>query len=186
MPSTPSSEVLIQFDTTLTGPDHRQYVPRACARKCDDGRWEGWIEFIADDGSVSGSPRETVQPNHTDVTYWAGGLTVAYLEGALQRTLDAEVAIPRVIDAGPPVQGPAPTSLHADSLPGLRAAFDPFKAYAQGEQILRQQLRALDVSHLAQIVKVYELSAPSSVTDPASRAELEAVILLGVRKRMGV
>ena len=33
------------------------------------------------------SPRETTQPNLTDLNYWATGLTPVYLEGALARAL---------------------------------------------------------------------------------------------------
>jgi hypothetical protein len=100
MSSTP--EVLVQFDTTFTAANGRLYRPRACAREADDGRWEGWIEFVPTDRSaVLSSPRETVQPNHTDVGYWAGGLTRVYLEGAFWRACDTEVPIQRVVEDGP-------------------------------------------------------------------------------------
>ena len=190
MPSDyPSSEVLVQFETLVTGPDGRNYTPRACGRPADDGRWEGWIEFVApDQREVLSSPRETVQPNRTDVAYWASGLTQVYLEGAFQRAWDAEVAIPRVVEMGGPApKGPSertPTVIVDDVVPASRAVLDPFQVYAQGEEVLRQQLRALDVAHLEQIVRAYDL-APHTTTENDSRAALEATILAGVRLRAG-
>lgn len=54
----------------------------------EDGLWEGWIEFLPDDGSpVLRSRRETVQSNRETAIYWATGLSPVYLEGALARTL---------------------------------------------------------------------------------------------------
>jgi hypothetical protein len=51
--------------------------------------WQGWIEFEpVDGGAPIRSPRETTQPNRTDTQYWATGLTVVYLEGALCRALN--------------------------------------------------------------------------------------------------
>ena len=89
------SETLFLFDTPLSVTDGPSYVPRACGREMEDGLWEGWVEFLPDDGSpMLRSPRETVQPNRGAAVYWATGLTPVYLEGALARTLrHAETAI---------------------------------------------------------------------------------------------
>ena len=90
------AEVLVEFDASVSGRDGRTYAARACGRVMDDGhRWEGWIEFVPDDGgTVLRTPRETVQPNRTDTVYWATGLTEAYLEGALERALGPTRDIP--------------------------------------------------------------------------------------------
>lgn len=80
------AEVLVQFDTTVAGSDGQGHVARVCGREAEDGRWEGWIEFEPQDGgSVLRTPRETTQPNRTDLHYWATGLTPIYLAGALER-----------------------------------------------------------------------------------------------------
>ena len=50
--------------------------------------WEGWIEFVATDGSVATTARETTQPDRRALEYWATGLEPIYLEGALARALD--------------------------------------------------------------------------------------------------
>jgi len=83
------AEILFQFDTPLVVTDGPSYLPRACGREAENGLWEGWIEFLPDDGSaVLSSRRETLQPNREAVVYWATGLTPIYLEGALARTLE--------------------------------------------------------------------------------------------------
>lgn len=62
------------------------YRVRVYAERREDGRWEGWLEFVADDsGEVIMTARETTQPNLLGVRYWAGGLRPTYLEGALDR-----------------------------------------------------------------------------------------------------
>jgi hypothetical protein len=82
------AEVLVEFDNTWKGPDDKQYEARACGRGRDDGLWEGWLEFTPSDGSdVIATERETTQPNRPDMLYWATGLTYAYIDGALARSL---------------------------------------------------------------------------------------------------
>ena len=73
---TMSAEVLLSFETTIAAPDGGRYRAAACGREAEDGRWEGWIEFAPiDGGDVLRSARETVQPNRTDLVYWATGLS---------------------------------------------------------------------------------------------------------------
>jgi len=79
-------EVFVRFTEPIRSHYGVAYYPRVCGRTDDIGRWEAWLEFEpANGGEVLRSPRETVQPNRTDVSYWAGGLTRVYLEGALDR-----------------------------------------------------------------------------------------------------
>ena len=104
------AEILVDFDVILTGPDRKQYGARACGLERSDGLWEGWLEFPAEDGSgVERTGRETTQPNRDDLMYWATGLTAAYLDGALLRTLTpAPPAAPRRARAPRPAyDGPA-------------------------------------------------------------------------------
>ena len=153
------AEVLVEFDAAFLGPDGAAYAPRACAREAEDGKWEGWIEFSdLDSGAVIRSQRETTQPTRDDVMYWATGLTRVYLEGALARaTAGSRVVALREVDVEPAFDGPAP-SLVVEAPPWPRAVLDPFAVYAQGEQVLRQELSALDVEHLHSIIRAYGLA----------------------------
>jgi hypothetical protein len=61
-------------------------------RQAKTGQWEGWIEFVAPDGRVIATDRETTQPNLDAVRYWATGLEPVYLEGALERAQSRQEA----------------------------------------------------------------------------------------------
>jgi len=103
------AEVLFQFDTPLLLTDGPTYLPSACGREAEDGRWEGWLEFLPDDGSaVLRSRRETQQPNREALLYWATGLTPVYLEGALARTLEPRRPAADTVIVEPAYPGPAP------------------------------------------------------------------------------
>jgi hypothetical protein len=83
------TDVLVEFDTIMRGPNAERYAPRACGREAQDGRWEGWVEFSdIDTGAVVQTERETTQPSRDTTMYWATGLTRVYLEGALVRALE--------------------------------------------------------------------------------------------------
>ena len=79
------------------------YRAQVCGRRRPDQLWEGWVEFSPlPDGVPLRSTRETTQPDLDALRYWASGLSAVYLEGALQRALEA--AVPRVpTDVVPPV-----------------------------------------------------------------------------------
>ena len=86
------AEVFVRFNESIVSRDGVAYYPRVCGKEDDIGRWEAWLEFEPNSGGPAlSSARETVQPNRTDVSYWAGGLTRVYLEGALERALDLAV-----------------------------------------------------------------------------------------------
>jgi hypothetical protein len=64
------------------------------------------------------------------------------------------------------------------------AVLDPFAIYAQGEQVLRQELAALDSGHLANILRAYALSgADPLVLRQLSPATLFELIVAAVRER---
>lgn len=171
------AEVLVEFDAAFPGPDGARYAPRACARMGDDGRWEGWIEFSdVETGAVIRSARETTQPTRDDVMYWATGLTCVYLEGALDRALSPvrRGESPRV-DVEPAFDGPAP-SLVADRPVAARAVLDPFEVYVQGERVLRQELSALDIDHLRQIVRAYALDGGVAAESPVPAVLVEYIV----------
>jgi hypothetical protein len=148
------SEILVRFTERITAGDGTSYLPQACGGIADDGLWEGWIEFVSPTRTIR-SRRETEQPNRDSLIYWAEGLTFAYLEGALDRALTAR---PVTVAAGK-------TASNIDARPRARrtsgatprAILDPFTAYAEGEELLRGQLRALSRDHVVSIIKAYEL-----------------------------
>jgi hypothetical protein len=145
------------------------YTPRACGKERPDGTWEGWLEFVPDDGAadVLRSPRETTQPNLAALEYWATGLTPVYLSGALERTLTPLPAEPApVTDVTPP-----------------KPVLNPFSVYAKGEGLLRRQLSALGPRHLRAIVVGYELADPSLDLEALTWPELIELITAAVRER---
>jgi hypothetical protein len=62
------------------------YVIRVFGRERVDGRWEGFLEFVAVGAAiVLRTGTETTQSNREDLAYWASGLNTAYLQGAFAR-----------------------------------------------------------------------------------------------------
>jgi hypothetical protein len=80
------SHIVLTYQEPLRTTDGRVYVVHAWGRERTGGTWEGWLEFVPDDGAEAlRSARETTQPKLVDLEYWATGLTPVYLEGALER-----------------------------------------------------------------------------------------------------
>ena len=186
------AEVLVQFDDPVVGADGAPFSARVCGRESDGGRWEGWIEFIPRHG---GEPlrtgRETVQPNHADLGYWATGLSRVYLEGALQRAWEHTLRpAPRPaseVEVTPAFSGPADgarTGGGSAAVLAPRTVLDPFAVYAQGEGVLRQELSALSADHLENVISAYALS-PRGPRRGATEAELVREIVEAVRERRG-
>ncbi len=178
------AELLRTFEEPIADQDDTLWTARACGAVAPDGRWEGWIEFVAGDGGpVLRSQRETTQPNLAAAIYWAGGLTHVYLEGALRRALEpvAPAALPRL--EPPAFDGPAPAPARAAAPPPSRPVLDPFSLYAKGEDLLRQELGALHSRHLRTIARAYRLVDERRVAlDELSREELAEMIVAGVRE----
>ena len=176
------AEVLVEFTDQVTGPDGITYTARACGAEMDDGRWQGWIEFQPlGGGDAIRTGRETTQPNRVDLAYWATGLTVVYLQGALGRALKPH-ARPTPRPVGPPAyDSPAPDVLPA---PAAESILNPFSVYRKGEALLRRQLAAFSVWHLVNIVRAYELSdAGTEDLNRMSSSELVDLIVTQVRNR---
>jgi hypothetical protein len=177
-------EVLVEFDTTVRGTDGVRWAPRACGGVAAGGLWEGWVEFMPHDDTIDPvrTPRETEQPNRTDLIYWAQGLTQAYLEFALQRALEPP---PRARFARASVPHFGTPSPHRPRMSGIspRPVLNPFEVYSQGEYVLLRELRALDVARIRDIVVAYGLLDPSAASG-RSREELTAAIIAGVRYPM--
>jgi hypothetical protein len=170
-------EVLVRYTERVIADDGTAYRPQACGGVADDGLWEGWIEFIADSGKALRTPRETEQPNRDDLVYWAEGLTVAYLEGALNRALAPHVVTVPVEENTSSVFS-MPASHRPLIVPAPHAILDPFSAIAEGEELLRSQLTALSRDHLVNIVKAYALPVDVALSD----ASLVDAIVDAVRR----
>ena len=78
--------VMMQLSDTVS--DKRgTFHALVMARERNDGRWEGWLEFVpADKDSCRyATPIETRQHDRVTMERWASGLTVVYADGALAR-----------------------------------------------------------------------------------------------------
>lgn len=173
------AEVLVRYTTRIAGDDGVSYLPQACGGPADDGLWEGWIEFLTEDGTAIRTPRETEQPKRADLFYWAEGLTDTYLEGALSRALTPRTTVVPVARSEPSVFE-SPASGRPRPAIATHAVLDPFAAFAQGEAILRRQLAALSRDHLINIVRAYRLDVPVS-DDTISNPGLADAIVTTVR-----
>ena len=182
------AEVFTEYEATVRDESGREYIARACGRECNDGHWEGWLEFVPlDGGVVVRSARETTQPNRIDTEYWATGLTAIYLEGALRRALEPVTVLERIIDARPTYDGPAPDRAIVSVSSGIasraRPVLNPFAVYEQGEDVLRAELGALDGPRLRDIIRGYSLSdGDTSDLMRVSEAELTDIIISAVRR----
>ena len=173
-------ELLVQFDEPLIAADGQRYEGQVWGREDDIGRWIGWLEFVPRDGGTAiCTDFETVQPNRRDLEYWATGLTLVYLEGAMARAQYAsgEPATPHIAPAG------ASRAADAPPLP-MRPALDPFNTYLQGEGILRAELGALSADRLRSIAVAYGISSPES-SATSSADELQEQIIVAARRRLG-
>ena len=80
-----------EYTSRVSDLDGHAYRATAHADRRNDGTWIGWLEFVpvTGGGVVWRTPRETTQPNFAAVLYWSLGLEGVYLEGALERAIDA-------------------------------------------------------------------------------------------------
>jgi hypothetical protein len=155
------AEVLVRFTERVQDDEGASYQAQASGAVGADGLWEGWIEFVGENGRPLRTPRETTQPNRDALLYWAEGLTATYLEGALRRALNAllEPAARASIAEASIFSGPA-----------VRPVLDPWSTFAQGEGVFRQQLSALSRDHLLAVIDGYAL--PIEIRASASDREL--------------
>jgi hypothetical protein len=178
------TEVFAEYENAIEAADATVWAARACGRALD-GKWEGWIEFIplTVGESPVRTPRETTQADREAAVQWATGITSTYLEGALERARERPVVV--VTETAPPLfDTPAPTIGAADlGGPRPEAILDPFAVFAQGgEELVIDQLAALDTQHLRDIVTAYDI-APLETAVVAPREELTDHILRAARER---
>ena len=177
------AEVLVRFDAAVIAPDGRRFAPQACGRPAGKV-WDGWIEFVpADAGAPVRTARETQQPNRDSLMYWAQGLTQVYLEGALARALQEPIVFEQSLPIEPFFDGPAPTPSRESAAPAApaRPALDPFSVAQQGEDILRDQLNALDAARVRDIVIAYGFAVPERAR-AATHEQLVAAVMAGIRR----
>lgn len=181
------SVVIVQFNEPVRSAIGTVYTARVCGEALADGTWQGWIEYLPADpaGDPVRTDRETTQPNRADLSYWASGLSIDYLESALERALEPEVvhSEPHI----PPPQLPPPPRSRVAARAEPRAVLDPFAVYAQGENVLRRELSALSVDHLRNIIHAYDLDDATGETPSSqSQPELIARIMNAVKRSSGV
>ena len=177
------AEVLVEFAEKVLSEDGKTYTARACGAEMTDRKWQGWIEFVPEDGGDPlCSARETTQPNREDAEYWATGLTPVYLEGSLKRTLNKLVR-PMAREIAPPhFDGPAEYFVVQDQDGPTASVLDPFSLYRKGEGLLRSRLSALAGWHLVNIIRSYHLAKDDvTVLDALEPSQLIELIVNAVR-----
>jgi hypothetical protein len=188
------ADVLVLFVGPVSGPDGVAYTARVCGGPAENGLWQGWIEFIPDGGSPTlRTGWETEQLSREDLHHWATGLTLVYLQGALNRALHEREALEGLgRSEAPAAEGPPPTAGRAGR--GRRSArprrvpapphavLDPFEVYPQGEGVLRKELGALSVDHLENIIRAYGLEEAPPPPGTRSEAELVEAIIAAMRQ----
>jgi len=175
---------LVHFDEPQVSTDGRMFTAQVRAQQLQDGLWEAWLDFQPCDGgeSVSAAP-ETEQLSHSDLRYWAAGITRQHLGDALERALQshrkqlAQAVYGRWLNQ---VVHPneAPPERYAD------AVLDPIALYERtGEYALRKVLRELDAPELADIIESMGLDA-ADMEDLAPTFEdaLAERIVVGVQQ----
>lgn len=178
------SEELVRFDGPVSSEDGRLYHATACGVHRPDGSWEGWIEFTPLEGGPRiRTERGTTQPDYQSLLYWATGLTATYLDGALLRA----TRVPPTVQWPEPVAAAAhpgrerPVGATAPRRPP-HAVMNPFAVFAEGDDVLRDQLGALGPSQLRNVVRAYGLSTmPEQDLAAVTPAELRTLILSAVR-----
>jgi len=185
------AETLLEYSHNLAGPDGHVYRARACGRPRENGTWEGWLEFPSVDASiVRRTSRETTQPNHTDLAYWATGLSRVYIEGALRRALDPPPRRTVTIPDPPAFEGPAPglraSAAGRETAVVPDAILDPFEVYRSGETPLRNRLEAMAVWHLRNIAGAYGIVVDPDEIELLTKPELIERIVASARASVGL
>ena|SRR5437867_2245437 len=177
------AETLLVFQTPVIAPDGTPYEARACGSEMTGGGWQGWLEFVPIGGGTPiRSPRETTQPNKVDTEYWATGLTLVYLEGALMRALTPPPVVPTVPPQPSVFRAPAPSTASRAIEVSPGSVLNPFSVYEKGEALLRNQLGALSAWHLVNIAIEYELTdQPVERLNRLSAASLIELIVQGTK-----
>ena len=178
------SEIIVKFDEPISTSDGRKFFAQAAGKETENGLWEGWLEFVPLDDSSTAvcSERETTQPNRKNLEYWAQGLTVVYLQGALSRATTPPPA-PRqnIQQESEASRFSAPRHVSRPSVGegfARRPILDPYAVYAQGEHILRSELSALSRDQVETIATAYGFTPPK---EEQGKPDLVDTVVNGVR-----
>jgi hypothetical protein len=180
------AEVLVNFTEPIKSKAGDLYYGRVLGKPANDGLlWEGWLDFtLAGSDEVISTRRETEQRNRDDLRYWAQGLTMAYLQGSLERALSpAPIQLKTesrvTVESTPRPNPPRPIVVPK------RVILDPFQTYVQGEDLLRNQLYAISHDDLQNIIEAYNFPTPDGApsVSGASHTSLVDQIVKGVRAR---
>jgi hypothetical protein len=77
---------VVQYDDVVRDGEGGEFVARVYCGRQPGGLWEGWFVFFPlGGGRALPTDRETTQSSPAQIEYWSGGITHAYLEGALER-----------------------------------------------------------------------------------------------------
>src|SRR5438445_10882035 len=88
------TELLREYPTLVGGVDENAYVAQIWGRERDDGRWQAWLVFVpVTRGEPRRADRETTQCSREAAKYGAAGVTAAYLQGALTRSVPVRGAV---------------------------------------------------------------------------------------------
>lgn len=85
-------ELIHQFREPVRSADGIAYVAQAWGH--GNGRWHGWLVFIAADGSILRTEREKVYATRHAVLVWAMTLRPSDLARALARAVPPSAALP--------------------------------------------------------------------------------------------
>jgi hypothetical protein len=155
------------------------YHARVVGRRAEDGMWEGWLEFVANAGTSAGpfiSAVESRQPEREHLAYWASGLSLVYMEGALGRARSPVRLRAAPVDI-PISDRPAPRAVAAREPAGSgQPILDPFEVGARSLDVLGQELGALGPARLLNIIAAYRLN-PSN-EDLAAMTERQLIRLI--------
>ena len=109
-----------------------------------------------------------------------------YLDGALLRALTPAppVAPGTAVASKPSFEGPAQPAPRQVPAPYPHAVLDPFQVYAEGDELLRGQLKALSGGQLRTIVRAYRMSDMDlHALERLREAELIGLIMRSVEER---
>ena len=87
-----AGELIHQFRDPVPSPDGVLYVAQAWAAR--DHGWHGWLVFIAADGRIVRTARETTRRSRDAMRTWASALSEADLRGALLRAVPPSEEMP--------------------------------------------------------------------------------------------
>lgn len=168
-------DVLVQFDDPQRSADGRLFTAQAIGDRLATGLWQAWIEFHPRvGGDPVRTPPETEQLSRSDLRFWAAGITPAHLAASLSaalsnRDLSSVGASTNALEL-PSRQGEQAV-FHPASARTEEPVIDPIKLFElSGEYSLRQELRAMDASQLADIITAYGIM-DVDVTDLARTYE---------------